>query len=82
MITEHTETIQYYLDLQTDFLNVNQLLSKTLTLTFVKHECLNCHLERPVYRQGFCKTCFFDTPSAGDWIMRPELSKAHFKYCR
>ncbi len=26
---------------------------------------------------GFCKSCFFETPQAGDWIMKPELSKAH-----
>ena len=35
------------------------------------------HIEKEIYRQGFCKNCFFDIPSAGDWIMRPELSKAH-----
>ena len=38
---------------------------------------MNCHIEKEIYRQGFCKNCFFDIPSAGDWIMRPELSKAH-----
>ena len=77
MTTENEETIQYYLDMKTDFLNMNQLLNKELTLSFVKYECLNCHLERPIYRQGFCKSCFFETPRAGDWIMRPELSTAH-----
>eukprot|EP01090_Pellita_catalonica_P005084 TRINITY_DN14937_c0_g1_i1.p1 TRINITY_DN14937_c0_g1~~TRINITY_DN14937_c0_g1_i1.p1 ORF type:complete len:263 (-),score=39.42 TRINITY_DN14937_c0_g1_i1:109-834(-) len=60
-----------------DFLNMNQLLNKELTLSFVTYECLNCHLEKKIYRQGFCKKCFFEIPTAGDWIMRPELSKAH-----
>lgn len=77
MITENNDTIQYYLDMETDFINMNQLLNKELALSFVKYECLNCHLNRPIYRQGFCKSCFFDTPRAGDWIMRPELSTAH-----
>lgn len=77
MITENSDQIQYYLDMETDFVNVNQLLNKELSLSFVKYECLNCHLERPIYRQGFCKSCFFETPRAGDWIMRPELSTAH-----
>tara|TARA_R110002073_G_scaffold89852_6_gene212486 strand:+ start:6004 stop:6795 length:792 start_codon:yes stop_codon:yes gene_type:complete len=77
MITENNDVIQYYLDMETDFINMNQLLSKELELFFVKYECLNCHLDRPIYRQGFCKSCFFDTPRAGDWIMRPELSTAH-----
>ena len=77
MATEHLETIQYYLDMKSDFLNMNQLLNKNIEISFVTYECLNCHLEREIYRQGFCKKCFFETPNAGDWIMRPELSKAH-----
>lgn len=77
MSTENLETIQYYLDMETDFLNMNQLLGKFLEITFEKFECLNCHLEKEIFRQGFCKSCFFETPNAGDWIMRPELSKAH-----
>ncbi|WP_275316513.1 DUF2797 domain-containing protein [Tenacibaculum bernardetii] len=77
MTTENLDTVQYYLDMKSDFINVNQLLNKSITLSFVTYECLNCHLEKEVYRQGFCKSCFFETPNAGDWIMRPELSKAH-----
>ena len=77
MPTENLETVQYYLDMEADFLNMNQLLGKSLKITFEKFECLNCHLEKEIFRQGFCKSCFFETPNAGDWIMRPELSKAH-----
>ncbi len=77
MPTENLETIQYYLDMGSDFLNMNQLLGKTIEMTFEKYECLNCHLNKQIYRQGFCKNCFFETPNAGDWIMRPELSTAH-----
>ncbi len=77
MPTENLETVQYYLDMETDFLHVNQLLGKTIEMTFEKYECLSCHLNKQIYRQGFCKSCFFETPNAGDWIMRPELSKAH-----
>ena len=68
---------QYYLDMKTDILVMNQLLNRTLQITFVKFECLNCGENIPIYRQGFCRSCFFETPRAGDWIMRPELSKAH-----
>lgn len=77
MQTEFAEPIQYYLILENDFLNMNQLLGKTMTLEFVKYQCLKCGLNKPIYRQGFCKDDFFDIPQAGDWIMRPELSKAH-----
>lgn len=77
MKTENLDEIQYYLDMQSDFLHMNQLLNSTMSIIFLKYECLQCHLEKPIYRQGFCKSCFFDSPSAGDWIMRPELSTAH-----
>jgi hypothetical protein len=77
MMTENADEIQYYLDMKTDFLNMNQLINKEISLNFVTYECLNCHLQKEIYRQGYCKSCFFDAPNAGDWIMRPELSKAH-----
>jgi hypothetical protein len=77
MQTEFADPIQYYLILENDFLNMNQLLDKTVTIEFIKHQCLKCGLDKPIYRQGFCKDDFFDIPQAGDWIMRPELSTAH-----
>tara|TARA_B110000046_G_scaffold185695_2_gene228654 strand:- start:2593 stop:3384 length:792 start_codon:yes stop_codon:yes gene_type:complete len=77
MKTENSAEIQYYLDMNSDFLNMNQLLNIELTIRFVTYECLNCHLEKEIYRQGFCKSCFFEIPNAADWIMKPELSKAH-----
>jgi len=77
MKTENGSPIQYYLVFKNDFLHVNQLLDKHLSIHFVGYECLNCSLNKEIYRQGFCRQCFFDIPQAADWIMRPELSKAH-----
>ncbi|NIK93496.1 DUF2797 domain-containing protein [Mangrovimonas sp. CR14] len=77
METEFLNPIQYYLVFENDFINLNQLLGKTITMQFVKYQCLNCGLDKPIYRQGFCKSCFFEVPQAADWVMKPELSKAH-----
>lgn len=77
METEYSNPIQYYLIFDTDFININQLLHQRIKLQFVKYQCLNCGLNLPIYRQGFDKKCFFEIARAGDWIMRPELSKAH-----
>lgn len=77
METEFSQPIQYYLVFEHDFINMNQLLGKTVNIQFVKYQCLNCGLDKPIYRQGFCRTCFFEIPQAADWIMRPELSTAH-----
>ena len=77
MQTELGEPIQYYMLFENNFLNVNQILNKEIQISFIKFQCLNCGEDLPIFRQGFCKSCFFETPSAGDWIMRPELSTAH-----
>ena len=77
MQTELANPIQYYMLFDNDFLNVNQVLDKEIHIEFIKNQCLNCGEDRPIFRQGFCRSCFFETPLAGDWIMRPELSTAH-----
>lgn len=77
MKTEFTKPVNYYLNLENDFLHINQLIDKTIKISFVKYECLHCHLDKPIYRQGFCKSCFYEAPQAADWIIRPELSTAH-----
>ena len=77
METEFNNPIQYFLVFENDFINMNQMLNKTIKISFIKHQCLNCSLDKPIYRQGFCQSCFFEIPQAADWIMRPELSTAH-----
>lgn len=77
MRTQIGKPIQYFLVFDNDFINMNQGLNKELQIDFIKFQCLNCGEDKPIYRQGFCKSCFFETPLAGDWIMKPELSTAH-----
>lgn len=77
MWTENGSPIQYYLVFESDFLNVNQLLDKKISINFLRYQCLNCGLQKKTYRQGFCYDCFFEIPQAADWIIKPELSKAH-----
>lgn len=77
MQTEIGNPIQYFLVFENDFINFNQVLDKHIELTFIKFQCLNCSKDRKIYRQGYCQRCFFETPAAGDWIMKPELSTAH-----
>ncbi|WP_158844970.1 DUF2797 domain-containing protein [Algibacter sp. L1A34] len=77
METEFSNPIQYYLVFDSDFINMNQLLGKTISIEFIKFQCLNCGLDKPIFRQGYDKQCFYNTAHTGDWIMRPELSTAH-----
>ncbi|APG60342.1 DUF2797 domain-containing protein [Christiangramia salexigens] len=77
MRTEITDEVQYYMNWENDFINLNQILGKKISINFLKYECLNCHLEKKIFRQGFCYDCFSSIPQAGDWVINPELSKAH-----
>lgn len=77
MQTEIGSPIQYYLVFDDGFINMNQMLGKEMEITFLGFQCLNCGKKKKIYRQGFCYDCFYSSPAAGDWIMRPELSTAH-----
>ncbi len=77
MQTEIGDPIQYYLIFESDFIHVNQLLDKKLSLEFVGYQCLACGENKKIYRQGYCYDDFYDRPEVGDWVMRPELSTAH-----
>jgi hypothetical protein len=77
MQTEFANPIQYYLVFENSFLNVNQLLNKNVEISFQGYQCLNCSKKKKIFRQGFCYDCFYSSPAVGDWIMKPELSKAH-----
>ncbi|MFD1094981.1 DUF2797 domain-containing protein [Salegentibacter chungangensis] len=77
MKTEITDKVQYYLVFDSDFLNLNQLLDRKVSINFLRYQCLNCGLEKKIFRQGFCFDCFNEIPQAGEWIMKPELSRAH-----
>jgi hypothetical protein len=77
MQTELTDPIQYYLDMDSDFINVNQLLEKEIEIQFEHYQCMGCGKDKKIFRQGYCYDCFYALPQAGDWIMQPELSKAH-----
>ncbi len=43
----------------------------------VGYQCVNCGNDEKIYRMGFCKKCFFESPYASETIIRPELSTAH-----
>jgi len=77
MRTDNGSPIQYYLIMENDFLNMNQLLDRTLAINFLNYQCLNCGLKKKIFRMGYCYDCFYKLPQAADWVINPELSKAH-----
>ena len=77
MQSEFKSPIKYYMEFDDDFICLNDLLDKEVSIKFLNYFCLSCEREKEIFRQGYCKNCFFEQPQAGDWIIKPELSKAH-----
>lgn len=69
--------IQYYLNLTGDLININQLFGRILSIRHTGFQCVSCGKDLPIFRMGFCKKCFFESPYASETIIRPELSTAH-----
>jgi len=77
MHTNNGSPIRYFLSFENNFIEINQCIGRKLKITKTGEQCLNCNESKPIFRQGFCKNCFFESPLIGDWIIRPELSTAH-----
>lgn len=77
MKTEINDTVQYYMLFEQDFLNVNQVLDKRISINFLNYQCLNCGKQKKVFANGACYQCFMSSPENGEWVIRPELSTAH-----
>ena len=77
MTTEFNSTINYFVEFENSYIHLNQFLDKDISINCFGYNCLSCSSAQPIFRQGFCKSCFFESPLAGEWIIKPELSKAH-----
>ncbi len=77
MPVEYHAPVNYFLDMNDDFIHLNQLIGKDLKIKFQKYQCLGCEEDIPIFSQGLCKKCYFESPHTGEWVMKPELSQAH-----
>ena len=77
MISIHDDPVRYVLDFENDLLFLNQSIGKNFKIQNTGYFCLSCQDNIEIFANGFCKKCFFESPMSGDWVMKPELSKAH-----
>lgn len=72
------ETIQYSLNLS-DNVDMNALVGQEVSLKW--NGIINCvackKVTKKSFGQGFCYTCFVNSPMASPCILRPELCRAH-----
>ena len=77
MTSIHDNPVRYIIDFDNDLIFLNQIIGKKIKIHKTGYCCLSCFENLQIFAKGFCKKCFFESPIAGDWIMKPELSKAH-----
>ena len=59
MQTEFENPIAYYLVFPDDFIHMNLLLDRSLSIRCGKYEGLGCGADLPIFRQGYCKNCTY-----------------------
>ena len=70
--------IQYFLELDTTIC-MNDYIGKAIKLSWNGViQCVSCQkVTKSSFGQGFCYTCFTQSASAAECIIRPELCRAH-----
>ena len=84
MRSEFADPVQYFLPVGETELPMNELIDKTIQLSFTGQiNCISCGKRtKTSFGQGFCYNCLQTAPEASETIMRPELSKAHLGIAR
>ena len=79
MVSIHDNPVRYIMDFDDDLVFLNQIIGKKIKIHKTGYCCLSCYENLQIFANVFCKKCFFESPMAGDWVMKPELSKAHLE---
>ena len=71
--------VQYHLPMNEQFLGMNQWIGKHIQFHFNDEiYCLDCgQRTKKSFNQGFCYTCFQNSPMSSECIIKPELCRAH-----
>ena len=79
MKTELNHPVQYYLPIGNKLLGMNQWIGKHIQFHFNSEiYCLDCgQRTKKSFNQGFCYTCFQNSPMSSECIIKPELCRAH-----
>ena len=79
MKTELKNPVQYHLPMNEKFLGMNKWIGKHIQFHFNGEiYCLDCgQRTKKSFNQGFCYTCFQNSPMSSECIIKPELCRAH-----
>lgn len=78
MKVELLETVKYTLVSPTESIDMNALIGKSIRMEFTgKTVCSACQKEKKLFAQGFCYSCFINSPESSPCIINPELCEGH-----
>ena len=79
MKTELKNPVEYHLPMDNEFLGMNQWIGKRIQFRFDGEiYCLDCGVQtKKSFNQGFCYSCFQNSPMSAECIIKPELCRAH-----
>lgn len=79
MRSELGEETNYFLDLNSQEVYMNDLLGKQIKLAYKNQiNCIKCGRKtKTSFAQGYCYPCFISAPETEECVLRPELCKAH-----
>ena len=78
MLVELHTPIKYHLRLGEDSIDMNELLGRYVSLTWLNEiRCMNCgEVTYKSFGQGFCYSCFMTIPETDVCVLNPELCRA------
>ncbi len=78
MRTELNNPVDYYLNVGSNEIHMNELLDKDISIRFLGEiHCIRCgRLTKKSFHQGYCYPCYRTAPETDDCILRPELCRA------
>ncbi len=76
--------VEYQLKLDTETVNMNQLIGKSITLDYQNQiNCIACGKKTSKsFSQGFCYNCFQTAPQTEECVLKPETCRAHLGEAR
>ncbi len=84
MATELAETVTYKLPIGDELLEMNSLIGKTITLTYLHQiNCIHCGKKtKTSFAQGYCYNCYKTLPQTDASIINPELDLSYLGISR
>ena len=79
MHTSLDKEVKYFFEHQEEKIHVNEWIGKQVKMSFLNEiQCIDCNnITQKSFANGFCYSCFLNSPQNSECIINPELCEAH-----